>query len=152
MNAQTLRRKRFYTLIKRYTDTYEVQKMNEFIQHGNTTTLEHCKNVAWMCFLINERLRLNANEKELVEAALLHDFYLYDWHDGKPIRKTHGFDHPYIACENAVKRFGISNNTRAAIRSHMWPLNITEIPKSRIAVLLCLVDKYISLMEVFRIN
>lgn len=150
--AQRIREERFKKLIKQYMEAAEVRQMDEYIQHGTTTTLTHCHNVAWLCFLVNEYLHLKAKEKELVEAAFLHDFYLYDWHDGNPVRKTHGFDHPYIACQNATEIFGISDKSKAAIKSHMWPLNITEVPRSREAVIICIVDKYCSLFETLKID
>ncbi len=143
---------RFKQLIKKYIESPKVKKMDKFIQHGDTTTLEHCENVAWISFLVNDRLHLNADEKTLVESAMLHDFYLYDWHDGDPARKTHGFDHPYIASENAEKEFHVSKKTQNAIKSHMWPLNITEIPKSKEAMIICFVDKYCALVEMLRLG
>jgi len=150
--AKQLREKKFVELIKDYYESDVVKQMDEYIQHGTTTTLKHCENVAWISYLINEKLRLDADEKELVEAAILHDLYIYDWHDGDPSRKTHGFDHPDIACSNAVKHFGISKKQQEAIRSHMWPLNITKIPKSREALIICLADKYCALIETIRLN
>lgn len=141
------RKERFDEMIERYKNSPAVGSMDSYVQHGNTSTLGHSENVAWISFLVNEKLHLNADEKTLVEAAILHDFFLYDWHDGKPERKRHGFDHPDIACKNAKKQFEISEETQNAIRSHMWPLNIKRIPKSREAAILCLVDKYCSLVE-----
>ncbi len=146
-----IREERFRLLVKRYMESAEVQRMGEYIQHGTTTTLVHCQNVAWLCFLVNEVFHLKAKERELVEAAFLHDFYLYDWHDGDPVRKTHGFDHPYIACKNAVEVFDVSDHTKAAIKSHMWPLNIKELPKSREAIIICIIDKYCSIFETLKI-
>jgi len=150
--AKQLREKQFVELIKDYYKSNVVKQMDEYIQHGTTTTLEHCENVAWISYLINEKLHLNADEKELVEVAMLHDLFLYDWHDVDPSRKTHGFDHPDIACNNAVKHFGISEKEQEAIRSHMWPLNITKIPKSREALIICFADKYCALIESIRLN
>lgn len=83
---------------------------------------------------------------------MLHDMYLYDWHDGDPSRKTHGFDHPEIACNNAVENFDISEKEQDIIRSHMWPLNITKIPKSKEALIINIADKYCALVETIRLN
>ena len=71
---------RFEELISVYRKSPIVKQMDNYIQHGDTTTLTHCENVAWVSFLINKKFHLNADEKELIEAAMLHDLYLYDWH------------------------------------------------------------------------
>ena len=146
------RKERFHEIIKEYMASPDVASMANYMQHGDTDTLGHSENVAWVSFLVNEKLHLNANEKTLVEAAILHDFYLYDWHDGKPERKRHGFDHPDIASENAKEYFEVSEDVQNAIRSHMWPLTIKKVPKSREAAILCLVDRYCALVETFRLS
>ena len=61
--AQRIREERFKKLIKQYMEAAEVRQMDEYIQHGTTTTLTHCHNVAWLCFLVNEYLHLNVIEK-----------------------------------------------------------------------------------------
>ena len=54
--------------------------MREFIQHGDVTTYQHCKNVVVVSCWINHRFHLGADETTLAVGAFLHDFYLYDWH------------------------------------------------------------------------
>lgn len=150
--AKQIREKQFIELIKDFYESDVVKQMDKFIQHGTTTTLEHCENVAWISYLINEKLHLNANEKELVEAAMLHDLYLYDWHEDDSSHRLHGLYHPDVACDNAIEHFGISEKEQEAIRSHMWPLTITKIPKSREALIICIADKYCALIETIRLN
>jgi len=150
--AKQLREKQFAELIKDLFESDVVKQMDKYIQHGTTTILEHCENVAWISFLINEKLRLNADERELVKAAMLHDLYLYDWHERDSSRKLHGFAHSEIACNNVMKNFSMSEKGLEAIRSHMWPLNITKIPKSREALIICLADKYCAIIETIRLN
>jgi len=143
---------KFNELIKEYNDHPKVKSMREFIQHGATTTYDHCHRVARLSYLLNRKLHLHANEEEFVPAALLHDFFLYDWHNGPKIplhkfRFKHGFVHSKIAADNAKEVFGISDKMHSMILSHMWPLNITKVPKSKEALILCVADKCIALKE-----
>jgi len=150
--AKQVREKQFIELIKDYYKSDIIKQMDNYIQHGNTTTLEHCENVAWISYLINEKLHLNADEKELIEAALFHDLYLYDWHDKESYQGNHALNHPDIACENAIKHFEMSEKAQEAIRSHMWPLKISKIPKSKEALIISFADKYCALIETIRLN
>ena len=126
----------------------EVQKMKGFIQHGNVTTYEHCESVAKLSYIIDRKFSLNSDINVLLVGAMLHDFYLYDWHDydnGEHL--LHGFTHPSAASKNASKYFNIDDRTRHVISSHMWPFNPVKIPLSREAWIVCIADKCVSLHE-----
>ena len=57
-----------------------IEENKNYIQHGDVTTYQHCKNVVRVSFWLNRRLHLHADETSLAVGAFLHDFYLYDWH------------------------------------------------------------------------
>jgi uncharacterized protein len=88
---------------------------------------------------------MRVHEHELVRGALLHDYYLYDWHD--PRNTGHATQHPLRALRNAEEDFGLTERERNIIASHMWPLPPTRIPKCVEAWIVCAADKWCSLIE-----
>ena len=88
----------------------------------------------------------------MIYAALLHDYYLYDWHDIKkyPRKRLHGFRHPKIAMNNAIRDYDISKRCQSMIRTHMFPLTLFHIPKSKDAYKLSIIDKKCSIKEMKR--
>ncbi len=124
-----------------------VQVMKNFIQHGSISTFDHVNSVTKLSFWINKRFHLGADDRILSIGAFLHDYYLYDWHKTDGGNGLHGFSHSTTARDNAVKDFGIGERTQAVIESHMWPLNITKIPRCREAWIVCLADKLVSAHE-----
>lgn len=121
------------------------------IQHGDTTVLLHCIAVAYFALWLARRLRLKCDEKSLIRGALLHDYFLYDWHVPDPSHRLHGFRHPAIALENAQADLELSNTEQDIILHHMFPLTPTP-PRCREAVLVCMVDKVCGLYETFGRN
>lgn len=129
------------------------QKTKEHIQHGNMTVNEHCINVAKTSLLIKEKFHITCNQRDLVRGALLHDYFLYDWHkkDLKNPHKLHGFYHPGRALQNAKKEYVLTKRQEDIIKKHMWPLTVVP-PMCREAWIVTTADKYCSLMETFRLH
>lgn len=129
------------------------QRTKEHIQHGNMTVNEHCINVAKTSLMIKEKLHITCNQRDLVRGALLHDYFLYDWHkkDLKNPHKLHGFYHPGRALRNAKKEYILTKRQEDIIKKHMWPLTVVP-PMCREAWIVTAADKYCSLMETFRLH
>lgn len=122
------------------------QKMEEFIQHGETTTLTHCLRVSYISYKISRSYRLDY--RSTARAALLHDLFLYDWHSHA--RETgnyfHGFTHPRVALYNAEHYFNLNEKEKDIILKHMWPLTIVP-PRYLEGYVVMYADKYCSLIE-----
>lgn len=119
------------------------------IQHGDMTVNQHCVNVAKLSVAISDRLHIKCCRKELIRGALLHDYFLYDWHVGdkrKP-QNLHGFYHPGIALKNASSEYDLTPREKDIIEKHMWPLTLTKIPRCREAWIVTTADKWCSLLE-----
>ena len=62
--------------------------------------------------------------------------------------KSHMSQHPYIAATNAINDFDIYPEVVDAIKSHMWPVNLTQFPKTKEARIVSNADKSIYLKEI----
>ena len=120
--------------------------LKDYIQHGKISVYRHSIMVAYHSYKLVCFLGLKVDKRSLIRGALLHDYFLYDWHDGKSERRIHGFTHPSIALKNAQRDFELNDKEKNIIKSHMFPLTFT-IPKSLEAIIVCLVDKYLSSLE-----
>ena len=122
----------------------ETEKL--FFQHGDVTVFAHSFAVACLCLYLVRLLGLRVDRRALVRGALLHDYFLYDWHVPDPSHRLHGFSHPWRALENAERDFPLGPIERDAIVRHMFPLTLAP-PKYREGALICAADKRCALCE-----
>lgn len=115
------------------------------MQHGDISCLEHCLYVSYTSYVLCEKLGLD--KKSAARAALLHDFFLYDWHKKDGRRGWHGFTHPRKALENAAQHFSLSPMEQNIILRHMWPLTPLP-PRYKESFIVTMADKYCALSEV----
>ena len=65
MQLSQTERERLSAILEQYDHHPKVQEMREFIQHGDVTTYQHCKNVVMVSCWINHRFHLGADETTL---------------------------------------------------------------------------------------
>ena len=125
------------------------QQMIECIQHGNTTTFKHCLDVSYFTYRVCKAYGLDY--RSAARGALLHDFFLYDWHGYE--RKTgnyfHGFTHPRVALHNANHYFDLNEIEQDIIVKHMWPLTVVP-PKYKEGYVVMYADKHCGFVETTR--
>ena len=144
MNPKIARYGREILLSKKYN------QMKNYMQHGNVSVLEHSLRVTNASLQMEElmrKLHIPFDERALVRGALLHDYFLYDWHTAGRKYGLHGFTHADTALKNASRDYRLSEREKDIIRQHMFPLNITKPPTSKEAFVVGCADKWCSLVE-----
>jgi uncharacterized protein len=126
----------------------KILSMDAFIQHSDITCLDHCIYVSYMSYRLCKKLRFDYCSA--ARGAMLHDFFLYDWHKIKPYEGLHGFHHSKIALRNANEHFELTDMEKDIIHKHMWPLT-SKVPKYKESLIVLLVDKYCATTEILRI-
>ena len=121
-----------------------MQAEKSFIQHGDISCFEHSVNVAETSLKLAEYFSVKVDERALVRGALLHDYFLYDWHMSG--HRLHGFHHAKKALENAKRDFHLNKIETDIIKRHMFPLNIRP-PKYKESRIVCLADKICAVAE-----
>lgn len=121
-----------------------VNKMDSFVQHCNTSRLQHSINVSYYSFLIC--YRMGWDYRSAARAGLLHDLFLYDWRTKKGATH-HASWHPRVALDNASKITELNKIEKDAIRKHMWPCTLTP-PRYIESYVITFVDKVCAVCEV----
>lgn len=148
--------KEYYRYINYYgkdiLKSKKVKSQKQFIQHGNVSVYDHTYSVAVLSLYLADKLNINVDEKSLVRGALLHDYFLYDWHVKDKSHRLHGYTHANTALKNAKRDFKINKIEENMIKCHMFPLNLFSIPKYKEAKILCICDKLCAISETLPIK
>ncbi|MFI3249589.1 MAG: HD domain-containing protein [Eubacteriales bacterium] len=131
----------FNQLITDILSVDEVQNMNNLKQHTKKCTLlEHSIYTAYLTYRVCDRFGLAC--EEAVRGAVLHDFRL----DDDPEKKSLRF-HGLYSEETASHYFNLTSKEKNIIAAHMWPFNFKICPKSKEAMVVCVVDTYCAAIE-----
>lgn len=125
----------------------KVREMKKYNHHSHTDCFKHSLHVSYYNYIICKKLGLNA--KSGAKAGMLHDLFLYDWHEKeiKLGKNLHGFTHPHVAVKNASKDFKLTDREKDIIENHMFPLT-PVFPKYKETVVITITDKFCSICEV----
>ena len=148
LSKKILQKNEYYNAVSDLIENSVVLSMDNFIQHGSTTTLDHCIRVSYRSYKIAKIFKMDY--KSAARAGLLHDLFLYDWHKqpkGKKLLEKHGYTHPRKALNNALDNFNLNIKEQDIILKHMWPLTLRSVPRYKESFLVSLVDKYSSCGE-----
>ena len=139
----------FESIIRELAKSQVILSMQQFTQHSNVTCHEHSMRVSYCSYRVCKCFGLDY--RSAARGGLLHDFFLYDWHVKNQRKGLHGFTHPRVALKNAAEHFNLNDTEKDIIEKHMWPLTI-RLPKSKESLVVSIVDKYCSFMEITKIQ
>ncbi len=140
----------FWEEVHQVCSSSRMNKSRTFYQHGKINIYVHSLRVAYICYYWVKKYHLHVDEKALIRGALLHDYFLYDWHDKEHEHKRpHGFFHPSAALCNAKQDFILTRKEENIIQRHMFPLTLIP-PGCKEAWLVCMADKVCSTRETVR--
>lgn len=140
----------FWEEVRQVCSSSRMNKSRTFYQHGKINIYVHSLRVAYICYYWVKKYHLHVDEKALIRGALLHDYFLYDWHDKEHEHKRpHGFFHPSAALCNAKQDFILTRKEENVIQRHMFPLTLIP-PGCKEAWLVCMADKVCSTRETVR--
>ena len=141
----------FVNVVEQLCEDAHFLQTTQYKQHGNTSIFEHSIAVAYTSFWIASKLHFKVDYAMLIRGALLHDYFLYDWHERNNNHRLHAFSHPRKAMQNACEDFELTSKEKNIILRHMFPL--TPIPPYYLeSWIVCVADKYCALKETLRIN
>ena len=136
-------------IMKEYLCDKHIAMMKQFNHHGKISTYQHSVNVLKKsCNMANFFKFSDEQIKNIIIGAILHDFYLYDYHHARKRKNgIHAWSHPVTALYNAEKHFVLNDKQRNIIRSHMYPTCLLHPPKCKEAWVVTLADKYCAIEE-----
>ena len=133
-------------LYQEFLNNELILKMKDIPMHRGSNCYMHSFRVAKRA--VHKAIKRKGVDVEAVlVAAVLHDYYLYDWRKDRSKRKGHGKNHPKIASANASRDFDIPPEVKEVIETHMWPFNFKQYPHSREAKLVANADNFVATVE-----
>ncbi len=136
----------FHNILKDLINSEHVQEMRNIIHHvDEVSCLDHSLFVAYLTYRISRFFRMDYIAA--TRGALLHDLHLQDWSLTNIKKPERLLIHPAMALENANKLYELSEIEKDIIITHMWPVTITKVPKTKESVVVNCADKICAVYE-----
>ena len=136
----------FYMVLEEVCKTSRILESHCYIQHGTTSVFRHSVSVAYLSYYLAQKMHAPVDIHSLIRGALLHDYFLYDWHNQLTPHHLHGFFHPGVALRNASMDVELTPIEHDIIKKHMFPLTLVP-PKYLESWIVCWIDKKCSTRE-----
>ena len=150
MKMTELQRNEFVEIAREVLRGARYAEMKKYYSHSDITVYTHCIKVAIAAYEFVCKHDIRCDKKALVRGALLHDYYLYDWHDPNKGFRWHGFKHHRFALQNATRDYEIGECEKKIIYAHMFPLTFWCVPRCREAWIVSIADKIVATEETLR--
>jgi len=138
----------FKSIVNDIAKNESVLALREHVQHIASSRYSHLMEVSYYTYKLCKKL--NLDYISAARAAMLHDFYFYNWRNKgvEGQKKFHLMRHPRIALTNAAELFELNDLEKDAILKHMWPVTIVP-PKYAEGFIITFVDKFCAAREFF---
>ena len=141
----------FFRILKEVKKESRLQETDQYLQHGVTSVYRHSLAVAYFSCYLAEKMHLKVRTREMIRGAILHYYFLYDWHEKDRRHCLHGLRHPRLAMRNACEDYELTKREKNIILRHMFPLTVVP-PTCREAWIVCLADKICAVLETLHLS
>lgn len=143
-----IKEKEFENILNEVMKIEQFRELEKYEHHRITNRLNHSIAVAYKSYRLGKKLNFTQEElRNIAIGGLLHDFFLYDTRDGK--HEHHLSNHPKVALENSMKYFKLNEREIDIILSHMFLVSFKKVPRYKESVIVSLMDKVVSVNEVY---
>ena len=96
--------KYFYDTLEELCKQSRLLESHRYMQHGDTSVFRHSVSVAYFSYYLALKMNAPVDIHSLVRGALLHDYFLYDWHEKDASHKWHDEIHAISMRSSSVGR------------------------------------------------
>jgi uncharacterized protein len=117
--------------------------------HSTVNVFKHSLSVAYYSVYLIKKHGWKVDVRSVIRGALLHDYFLYDWHQHEKCHRLHGFRHARFALRNAEREYQLNPIEKDIILKHMFPVNI-KLPRYKESYIVDWADKVCAHYEIHR--